>query len=111
MLANGIMVSGANQENASFPAGICAERVLLSAISSTYPGIDIQSLAITHDFEGKPGSHAVAPCGVCRQSLIEMEDRMGKPLRIILGGLQGEVLVFHSVKDLLPFHFSGNELK
>jgi cytidine deaminase len=36
-LSNGEMVTGSNQENASFPVGICAERVLLGAASSLYP--------------------------------------------------------------------------
>jgi cytidine deaminase len=110
-LADGTYVLGANQENASFPAGICAERVLLSALSSGYPGARVEALAITHDHEGKTADHAVAPCGICRQSLVEFEDRMGAPVQLILGGLEGEVLVFRSVKDILPFYFSGEALK
>jgi cytidine deaminase len=39
LLANGQTVSGTNQENAAYPVGICAERVLLSVAASLYPGV------------------------------------------------------------------------
>ena len=41
-LENGKTISGTNQENASFPAGICAERTLLSTASSLFPGVGIR---------------------------------------------------------------------
>ena len=110
-LADGSVVQGANQENASFPAGICAERVLLSTLSSIHPGVRVDAIAITYRHDARSDDKPVAPCGVCRQSLVEYEDRMGVPLKIILAGPGGEVLVFRSVKDLLPFHFSGDALK
>ena len=46
-LSNNKIVTGTNQENASYPVGICAERVLLSAISSLYPGISIETMAVS----------------------------------------------------------------
>jgi cytidine deaminase len=110
-LVDGSFMESANQENASFPAGICAERVLLSALSSAHPGVPVEVMAITYDHEGRTGGKPLAPCGICRQSLVEYEDRMGAPLKLILGGPGGEVLVFRSVKDLLPFYFSGEVLK
>src|ERR1700712_1126001 len=48
-LVNGETVTGTNQENASYPAGICAERVLLSCAASQYPGIGIETIAITYN--------------------------------------------------------------
>src|SRR6476646_7235374 len=45
-LINGETVTGTNQENAAYPAGICAERVLLSCAASQYPGIGIETIAI-----------------------------------------------------------------
>jgi cytidine deaminase len=111
LMSNGEMVSGANQENASFPAGICAERVLLSTVSSIYPGESIDTIAITYALDGVSGNHPVAPCGICRQSLVEYEERIQKPFRLIIGGMTGEVFVFESAGSLLPLHFSGKELK
>jgi cytidine deaminase len=110
LMSNGEIVAGANQENASFPAGICAERVLLSTVASIFPGESIDSLAISYAFRGASGTHPVAPCGICRQSLVEYEERMKSPIRLILGGLEGHVYVFDKVAGLLPLFFSGTEL-
>ncbi len=106
------LITGTNQENASYPVGICAERVLLSAISSAIPGGEVDCIAISyknkrHDKKtGKPvKSDAPAmPCGMCRQSLHEQEQRQRKPFRLILSGQTGEVIVINAA-DLLPLSF------
>jgi cytidine deaminase len=109
-LSDGSLLTGSNQENASFPAGICAERVLLSAVSALHPRLSVTSMAITYRGEGIPSSHPLAPCGICRQTLVEYEERFGSPIRMVLAGQSGEVLVFAAAADLLPFRFSGAEL-
>src|SRR5450631_892536 len=75
-LANGKTVIGTNQENASYPAGICAERVLLSSVSSQYPGIAIEAIAVTYQNENGHSDRPISPCGICRQSLQEYEHRL-----------------------------------
>ncbi len=110
-LANGQILSGSNQENASFPAGICAERVALSAASATFPGIAISSLALTYINESGTGSRPIAPCGICRQTLTEYEQRFGQSIRLVLGGISGEIFIIKRATDLLPFAFSSQELK
>lgn len=110
-LANGHTVVGSNQENASFPVGLCAERVLLSAITALHPDVPIHTIAISYNSEHISSDHPVAPCGVCRQSLQEMEGRLHHPIRLILGGMEGKVLVIPKGSSLLPFGFSGEELK
>ncbi|MCU0384436.1 MAG: cytidine deaminase [Flavihumibacter sp.] len=109
-LDNGKMLSGTNQENASFPAGICAERTVLAAVSSVYPGAVIHAMAISFSSAGAASNHPISPCGICRQSLIEQEKRQQAPMRIILGGQVGPVFVIHSASHLLPFSFTGEEL-
>jgi len=109
-LSDGSVLTGSNQENASFPAGICAERVLLSAVSAVHPRLSVTTMAITYRGDGIPASHPLAPCGVCRQTLVEYEERFGRPIRMVLAGLSGEVMVFATAADLLPFRFSGSEL-
>src|ERR1044071_8619289 len=84
-LSNGALVSGTNQENASFPVGICAERVLLSAASSLFPDVSINTIAITYNNLKGPSNHPISPCGICRQSLEEYEARFGN-IRLILAG-------------------------
>jgi cytidine deaminase len=110
-LENGRTVSGTNQENASFPAGICAERVLLSTASSLYPGVPIQTLAISYDNENGPSDRPISPCGICRQSLQEFEQRTGKPIRLLLGGLNGQIFSISGSGKLLPLAFTADEMK
>jgi cytidine deaminase len=110
-LGNGQIVSGTNQENASFPAGICAERVLLSTAASLYPGVAIETLAVSYHNENGPSDRPISPCGICRQSLQEFEQRTGKPVRIILGGQDGKIYIIPQAGLLLPFAFTSEELK
>jgi cytidine deaminase len=109
-LVNGEIVTGTNQENASFPAGICAERTLLSAAASLYPGIPIETLAISYDNEQGPSDHPISPCGICRQSLQEFEQRTGRPIRLVLGAREGKVFVLPEAGQLLPLAFTADEL-
>src|SRR5690606_5531012 len=110
-LVTGELVVGSNQENASFPVGICAERVLLSSLSSIYPGTAIHTMAISYTTDGQECNHPIAPCGICRQSLSEFEIRMRKPIRLILGGKQGKIFIIQGSGLLLPFAFTSDELK
>jgi cytidine deaminase len=110
-LENGQIVSGTNQENASFPAGICAERVLLSTAASLYPGEPIQTLAISYQNEKGPSDRPISPCGICRQSLQEFEQRTGKTIRLVLGGQEGKVHIIPQSGLLLPFAFTSDELE
>jgi cytidine deaminase len=110
-LVNGVIVTGTNQENASFPAGICAERTLLSVAASQYPGVGIDTLAISYENENGPSDRPISPCGICRQSLQEFEQRTGRPMRVVLGGMEGKVLVLPESGLLLPLAFTSDELK
>jgi cytidine deaminase len=109
-LENGQIVTGSNQENASFPAGICAERVTLSAASANFPRIPITDLALTYINESGGSNHPISPCGICRQSLAEYEQRFDRSIRLILGGFSGEIYIIKRATDLLPFAFSSQEL-
>lgn len=108
--AKGQLFYGTNQENASFPAGICAERVMLSAFSPSADEDPLETIAISYRRNRRKSITPVSPCGVCRQSLAEYEERGGKPIRLILSGQEGDVLVIDSVRDLLPFSFGKDEL-
>lgn len=111
-LLTGETLSGTNQENASYPVGICAERTLLSALSSVYPNQPVETIAISY-FNGNGGAanKPATPCGICRQSLLEFEQRTGQPLRIIMSGTTGPVMILSSAADLLPFGFGPDDLK
>lgn len=110
-LANGEIVAGTNQENASFPVGLCAERVLLASISSLFPRVPIETVAISYKGEGHASDHPISPCGICRQSLQEFESRVSHPVQLVLGGLTGPVYVIDSASRLLPLAFTSEELR
>src|SRR3984957_14916568 len=109
-LQNGEIITGTNQENASFPAGICAERVLLSAAAARYPGMPVESIAISYFNEQGPADRPISPCGICRQSLQEFETRTRQPIRLILGGQTGPVYVIPQSGSLLPIAFVADDL-
>src|SRR3954469_19955562 len=92
-LLNGEIVAGSNQENASFPVGLCAERVLLATASSLFPKIPIQTMAVSYKSENVKSDHPISPCGICRQTLQEYEGRVEQPMQLILGGMTGPVYV------------------
>ena len=109
-LNNGEFISGTNQENASYPVGICAERVLLGNAATLYPGVSIDTMAISYDSKEVKSDHPISPCGMCRQSLLEYETRTQKPIRLILAGQEGKIIIVETVSFLLPFAFTSGEL-
>ncbi|MBK8520968.1 MAG: cytidine deaminase [Ferruginibacter sp.] len=110
-LANGEIVAGTNQENASYPVGICAERVLLGSAASLYPNIAIDTIAISYDNTTGVSNHPISPCGMCRQAMVEYEERVKQPIRLILSGLDGKVFVIANANALLPLSFGSVDLK
>lgn len=110
-LANGERVIGTNQENASYPVGICAERTGLSAAAALYPGVAVETIAVSYDNELGPSAHPITPCGICRQTLAEYQQRFHAPIRLVLGGLSGKVIVIPDAGYLLPFSFSSENMK
>lgn len=108
-LGNGMIIKGANQENASFPAGLCAERTAIFAAQAQHPEIPITALAVTArnstGILGKP----VTPCGICRQVIQEIESRYNASIRILLYGTEG-VYAINGIDNLLPLSFIGDGL-
>lgn len=110
-LVNGQVITGTNQENASYPVGICAERTLLSVAGAMFPNVAIDTLAVSYLNGQGTSDRPISPCGICRQSLQEFEQRTSRPMRIILAGQTGRVLVLEGSNTLLPFAFTSDELK
>lgn len=109
-LADGRIVIGANQENAAFPSGLCAERSAIFGAQSNYPEQAITTLAIAARNANGFLKSPISPCGACRQVILEMEDRYKQPVRILLYGEAG-IYCFGSIKDLLPFSFVDANMK
>ena len=110
-LINGETITGTNQENASYPAGICAERVLLSAAASQYPGVGLETIAIAYNNLKGKSDRPVSPCGICRQSFTEFQQRTKNLIRLILSGMTGKVQIIDNSADLLPLVFGSGDLK
>ena len=110
LLMNGTIISGANLENASYPAGICAEQSLLGAINAQAPGIAVSTIAISYNGQKISSDHPISPCGICRQALTEFEVRTHHSIRLILAGQDGPVYIIPSAKSLLPLAFTAVEI-
>lgn len=110
MLDDGTIVNGNNQENASYPEGLCAERVAMFQASALYPERAMTAIAICgNPIEGEL-SHPLAPCGGCRQVMAEYEKKSGKPMQVVLCSMQQECILIPSASLLLPFQFSNDDL-
>ena len=102
-------ITGTNQENASFPVGICAERTLLSTISNLCAS-DSKVVTIAVSYASSRSDHQsadvpISPCGMCRQAICEQIDRQKKDIRLLLSGQTGPVHLIESATSLLPMRF------
>lgn len=108
LLGNGVVVTGANQENAAYPSGLCAERIALFSAGANYPNEPIVALAVIAHSDGEVRDE-ISPCGACCQVLLESEARSKRPMRILLCG-KTSVRIIESVSSLLPFSFTPTDL-
>lgn len=106
LLENGKTIIGCNQENISYPAGICAERTAIFAAGAQYPDTPIDMLAIAaRSADGMLQEEPINPCGICRQVMIETETRFQKPIRILLYGTK-YIYIINGIKTLMPLSFT-----
>ena len=110
LLGNGKVVVGNNQENAAYPSGMCAERVASWSAASRYPNEVVKKRVITVKSSLKQVTKPVAPCGACRQTLLEYEVKQKEPIEVYFMGETGIVIHAHSLSDLLPFAFDQSYL-
>lgn len=105
LLSNGEVVAGSNQENVAYPSGICAERSACYYAGSRFPDARFEKIAIAaRGTDGEFTSPPTAPCGACRQALLEYEQLAGHDVEVILAG-RDYVYRIPSVRALLPFAF------
>ncbi len=109
-LMNGKIITGNNQENAAYPSGLCAERVAISYANAQYPDVAIASIAIVAMNADGILPDPVAPCGSCRQVMLETELRMKQTYDVLLIG-KSTINKLSNVKDLLPLSFEGKGIK
>lgn len=107
LLDNGVIVTGANQENAAFPSGTCAERSACYYAGANYPDAKFEMIAVTaKDKDMVETAEPTAPCGACRQALLEYENRAGHNVPVLLVSAD-KIYRLPSVKSLLPLAFTS----
>ncbi len=109
-LADGSIITGSNQENASYPLGLCAERTAIFHAQHSHPELPITDIAIAAFANGHFYPEPISPCGACRQVMLEVENRYQQPMRVLLYGTSGTHIV-ETVKELLPFQFVSESLE
>ncbi len=111
LLNNGEVVIGNNQENASSPSGLCAERVAIFHAGARFPGVSIKAVAVSAASSKGKVDKPATPCGNCRQSMSEYEYKQKSPIEIVMAGETGPVYHCSSISDLLPLPFNNSDLK
>lgn len=106
LLENGEVIMGANQENASYPCGICAERSTIATAQNLYPGVPIVAIALAAKTPDNTFTKDyVTPCGMCRQVIAECEKRYKRHVRIIMTS-ETKAIVADTINAILPLSFS-----
>lgn len=107
LCADGTVYQGCNIENAAYTPSNCAERTAF--FKAVYDGQrDFEAIAVVGGPEGQPAPAFCAPCGVCRQVMMEFCDP--ESFRIVLGRSDGEPRVY-LLRNLLPEGFGPDNLR
>ncbi|WP_299399420.1 cytidine deaminase [uncultured Gelidibacter sp.] len=110
LLENNEIITGSNQENASYPSGLCAERTAIFYAGAQYPGVAMVRMAIIAGSKNKVTDAPIPPCGACRQSIAEYEVKQNQPIELYFMGEKGKVVKSHSLANLLPLVFDKSVL-
>ena len=106
LFEDGVIVKGANQENAAYPSGLCAERTALFYASASRPDKAMTAIAIAAGQNGELCKNPATPCGACRQVMAQYQTKSGRPMRVLLIGAE-RIWRFEKVDDLLPLIFDS----
>ncbi len=110
LLDNTEVVIGSNQENASYPSGLCAERTAIYYAGAKYPRAKILKMAITASSQNQVTDKPIPPCGACRQAIAEYEIKQDQPIELYFMGAEGKVIKSSSLANLLPLLFDNSVL-
>jgi cytidine deaminase len=111
LLKDGTIVTGTNQENASYPAGMCAERVALYTAASMHPDQPIVKMAVVAKRKTGKELLPATSCGQCRQVMLEFEQRQDTPIEVVMQNMEHRWVKAPSAESLLPFCFSKASLE
>ena len=104
---SGNIYTGCNIENASYPAGICAERTaIFKAVSEGERKITHIALAAGEEKLEQPLPNYPSPCGICRQVMAEFCEENA----VILLAKSEEDYLEYTLSELLPLSFTAKDL-
>ena len=111
LLDDGQIIEGNNQENAAYPSGLCAERTAIFYIGANFPTQKVEIMAVTaHLASNHLDFLSISPCGACRQSVLEYEEKQKTPIKVLLSAKNGGFIELPSISSLLPFKFFEDSL-
>ncbi|WP_223550900.1 cytidine deaminase [Aestuariivivens sp. NBU2969] len=110
LLDNGEVITGSNQENASYPSGLCAERTAIYYAGAKFPESKVLKMAITAASNKVKTIVPIPPCGACRQAIAEYEVKQKQAIEIYFMGESGKVIKSNSLENLLPLVFNKSLL-
>ncbi|MGB3605626.1 cytidine deaminase family protein, partial [Psychroserpens sp.] len=110
LLENGEIVTGNNQENASYPSGLCAERTAIYYAGAQFPGVKMLRMALTAGSQLQSTTTPIPPCGACRQAIAEYEVKQEAPIEMYFMGETGKIVKSASLANLLPLGFDRSFL-
>ncbi len=111
LLDNKKIIVGCNQENASYPLCMCAERVALYTYGTSHTKNIIKALAISAHYPTKPLTAPCMPCGACRQVIQEYESRQGKAIDIYVTAVGLDTIIkIKGIEQILPAAFQQDQL-
>lgn len=110
LLDNNKVITGSNQENASYPSGLCAERTAIYYAGAKYPEAKIIRMAIIAGSKTNKTTSPIPPCGACRQAIAEYEVKQATPIEIYFMGETGKIAKSNSLANLLPLIFDKSVL-
>jgi cytidine deaminase len=105
LLEDGEVLQSSNQENVSFPTGVCAERLVLGYAGANYPNQAPVMMAVVAQRAGEETWAGVSPCGICRQTINEVENRFQKPITMLVLGSKGVIIRIKGISQLMPLKF------
>lgn len=104
-LEDGQIITGTNQENASFPAGLCAERTAMYRAGIQAPDKKFMRIAIAASRRDSDQLASAPPCGGCRQVMLEFEKRHQQGFELLFTDADGKFVLMDKPTDLFPFSF------
>lgn len=110
LMEDGTIITGVNQENAAYPAGLCAERVALYRAGAELPNVKINRMAITFRSDREDTTEGISPCGGCRQVMMEFIHRQNQSFALIMPLTNDTWLRVLNAEALLPFGFRTKTL-